>query len=101
MYYKLKPEARVFFNEHYAGYAKPLSYWQERTIHENLLEKAGRVCVEYGHINGNSTDLSKWNIGSAEFRFTLKVFEMDHKTYDKINIPEIMDEIQKVLSRRF
>lgn len=101
--YKLKKDARQFFDEKYHEKIQPLEYWNEITVHKNLLDEVERCYIDYGHEFGTRTDLSGWtSIGNkAEFRFTLNVTDINNTDYDKVNVAELMDEMQKVCNKYF
>lgn len=102
--YRLKKEARQFFNEYTAKQTKPMEYWNDEKIHSNLLEKVDKVFIELGvRDSGTSATISGWdsNDGSpiGKFHFTVYVTNMGHDVYQNISIPDMMDEMQMVLNR--
>ncbi len=102
--YKLKPEARKFFNKDLSTQVKDLSWWNKNVIPEELLNEVGKVHVEYGHRKSEiGISLSGWKgeEQEGEFLFTVKVSDMSNKDYTAVNISVVMDEIQNVLDKYF
>lgn len=102
--YKLKKEARQFFDDKYSEKIYPLKTWNSEGIHINLLDKVSRVFVDYGQKrNESSTDLKSWHGSNktAEIQFTLCVSEIDYSEYDDLDIPELMDNLQKTVDKFF
>jgi hypothetical protein len=102
--YKLKKEARNFFDENLAKEVKPLKFWKNENIHINLLEEVDNVYVEYGIKRSETvTDLRGWESGDgnpkAHLNFTVYIRNLAEGSYNSIDITEMMDEIQKTLNR--
>ena len=105
--YRLKKEARQFFSERMAKQIAKLEYWEKQNVHMNLLEQVENVYVEYGiKDTPNSASLCGWSSNngvtpSAEFRFTLKVNDIELNQYQTVNIPDLMDAIQEAANKFF
>jgi len=105
--FRLKKEARQFFSDSMAKEIAKKNYWEENNVHNNLLEQVENIYVDYGiRTSENSKQLCGWssNFGgtpSAEFRFTLKVVDIDNEQYRTVNIPDLMDAIQKTANKFF
>ena len=104
--FRLKKEARQFFKEKFHYEVKPLDYWESHIISPNLLDEVDRVYVEFGtKYTESETKLKGWSSNNGDpnayFNFTVYVNNMGAKDYRNVNIPDVMDEIQKVLNRFF
>ena len=104
--YKLKKEARQFFDEKYHTKIYPLSIWEKELISINLLDEVENVYVDYGvKTSPNSSNLSGWssNDGNpkAHFEFTVNVLDIENRSYESVKVAEVIDEIQKVLNKYF
>lgn len=106
--FKLKKEARQFFDVKYHKEIQTLKWWDSIKVHKNLLDEVELCHIDYGHTeklskDSSSTSLCGWTQDGkkAEFRFTLKVIDIEHSDYDKVKIAELMDEMQKVCNKYF
>jgi hypothetical protein len=104
--YRLKKEARQFFDDKFHRYAEPMKFWTNHKIHRNLLEEVELVHIEYGHLekadkNSQIIDLCSWENNEAVFRFILRVNEINNYKFDAVKIAELMDEMQKVVNGYF
>jgi hypothetical protein len=104
--YKLKKEARQFFHKDYEVTIKPTEFWQKENIHENLLDKVDNVHIDYGIASSDySKNLSGWNSNDGEpnarYHFTVNIDGIASRNYNQVSVPDMMDEIQKVLNRYF
>jgi hypothetical protein len=106
--YKLKKEARQFFEDKYHQEIKEISFWKDLCIPIQLLDEVDIVYVDYGHesilTSGTKTSsLKGWSREGkrAEFRFSLQVNDIEISDYEKVDIVELMDEIQKVTNSYF
>ena len=105
--YKLKVEARQFFNDSYAKEIKDKDSWKNLGIPIELLNEVNNVYIQYGHEENLSkstvTSLRSWDghKQKAEFRFTIKVQDIDNENYNNCNIPKLMDEMQEVVNNFF
>ncbi len=104
--YKLKVAARQFFKKSLHDDIYELSIWKKEGIPIELLDEVDKVYINYGHERTHrdgykSSDLQGWDKEKAEFKFTIIFPEMDYNDYDKVSIPELMDEMQKVTNRFF
>lgn len=102
--FKLKKQARQFFDEKYHKAIKELKYWQEEKIRSELLDEVDAVYVDYGHEHTLSSgtrcsDLSGWDSEKAQFKFTVNILDIKNTDYEKIKVAEMMDEIQKTLNK--
>lgn len=106
--FKLKIEARQFFSDNYAKEIQEMKFWENIGISKELLKKVENIYIQYGHEkklseNAKSISLCGWD-GSkkeSEFRFTIKIEDISHTNYNKCNIPELMDKMQKVVNQFF
>lgn len=102
--YKLKVEARQFFDEKDSKVVEKLEYWKDNLIPIQLLEEVDLVYIEYGQEDDSgeikTRTLQGWNQDPlrAHFDFTLKFRDLEYDDYKKINIPELMDKIQVVVN---
>lgn len=103
--YKLKKEARQFFPGDLSYKTMPLERWESLIIPVNLLDEVEKVYIDFGRKDGIRTDLRGWssNDGSpnAHFEFTVRVNDIENEEYKEVSIPDVMDEIQKVLNKYF
>jgi hypothetical protein len=101
--YKLKKEARQFFKS-WENEIKSLEWWNKQIVPIQLLEEVSNVYISYGKNIGEDTkSLRGWqtNGEKAQFDFTVSVIDISYKEYEKVSIPYVMDEIQKVLDKIF
>ena len=103
--FKLKKEVRHLFDTKYSEQIEDLKFWEAANFRTELLDKVDRIYVDYGHENISkekytATDLRGWSSvnNKAQFRFTINVLDMENRDYEKINMPEMMDEIQKMIN---
>ena len=107
MKYKLKKEARQFFDENLHNEIKTKEFWEKQLISIALLDEVDRVYIDYGRrTSQNSANLCGWSsnngiVPEAHFDFTVKVSDIDYKDYVKVKPSDLMDEMQKVLNRFF
>jgi len=104
--YKLKQEVRKFFPKMQQKEVGTLDSWKKNyTVGIEILEEVPRVYITAGISRDDDTtvSISGWNSpsGEAHFHFTARIQDFDHKEYDEMNLPEAMDEIQKVLNKYF
>lgn len=104
--YKLKKEARQFFEENLHKEIKPLQFWLDERISERLLDEVDKVYINYGiKTSESAAQLCGWSSNNGEpnahFHFTVIVDDMSLNDYKNIEIAEVMDEIQKVLNKYF
>jgi len=102
-FFKLKEGAAQFFKKDLHTCIKTLEFWQSQGIHENLLEKVEGICVFYGlSKDKNYTQLCGWSSNSGhpymELPFTLRVLDINHSQYEKVNIPFLMSKIQHIVN---
>lgn len=104
-HYKLKKEARQFFEEKFHKEVKPLKYWESLIISERLLDEVDKVYIEYGKKIGDRTELCGWSSNDgypvARFEFTVYVNDMSDTNYENVKVSDVMDEIQAVLNKYF
>lgn len=98
-YFKLKEAAKQFFKKDFHTSIAKADFWETNGIHVNLLEKADLVSIFYGINNGkNFTLLKGWtsNDGSPflEIPFTIRVLDVSHDKYEKINVSALMATLQ-------
>ena len=107
--YRLKKEARQFFNKKLHKEIKTLANWNKEAVTTPLLEEVEMVYINYGtfpeklyETRGFSASLCvhKGNEKESHFEFHFIVNDIDWKRYDLLNndsfITKWMDEIQKV-----
>lgn len=105
--FKLKKEARAFFKEYLGRRIQTLESWNKDNIPIQLIEKTDLCYVYFGHDekteDGVHTMLNKWESDGkcADFRFTLRIDDIEYKEYNSVEIAEVMDEIQVVLNKYF
>ena len=96
--YRLKKEARNFFNKDLSKEIQNMDYWKSKTIHSNLLEEVEIVYVESGIEMNGRTDMSGWksNNGNPEsrFNFTIHIRDSNHREYQNLNTSDLLDAIQ-------
>ena len=104
MKYKLKKEARQFFDEKHHTNIYPIEVWKKEGIHINLLDEVDRVYIDYGIKFSESGTGLKGHSGEkkeAHYEFTIRVLDMDYKEYENVKVAPLMDELQKVCDRYF
>ena len=101
--YRLKKEAREFFEKHYHTDIKSIESWKSCCIPRQLLEKVENVYIDYGiWENPNTLSIKSWDRrNGGKFEFTVYVNDMTNEEYKNVNMSEVMDEIQKVLNNYF
>jgi hypothetical protein len=106
--FKLKVEARQFFSESYAKEIQEMKFWERLGIPKQLLDEVDNVYIEYGHKKQLSKDAKAINLcgwsgtkNEAEFLFTIKIKDISNFAYSKVDVPKLMDEMQKVVSKFF
>jgi len=110
--YRLKKEARQFFDKKLSKEIKTLESWRKEAVTSPLLEEVELVYINYGtypkrisETSGFSASLCghKGTEKESHFEFHVIVNDVDWKDYDKINndsfIAKWMDEIQKVTNQ--
>ncbi len=101
--FKLKKEARQFFDKDYHKEINSFEFWETLKIPLPLLDEVESVYIDYGHCdknpNGSTTRLASWQSDgkSAQYRFTVHVQDINLTEYASVNISELMDEMQKVV----
>lgn len=103
--FKLKSEARQFFDEDLHQDIEPLSFWKEKMIHERLLNEVERVYVVLGHSSklqsgANYKSIAGWSQeqGEAHYHFTLKIRDVAAEDYYKIDKTKLLEEIQESIN---
>lgn len=104
--YKLKQEVRKFFTETPQKEIMTLEDWNKNyTVCSEILEEVPRVYVHSGisRDEGKSYSIRGWGSSpkEAHFHFTVRVQDIECKEYEEVKIPELMDEVQKVLNKYF
>lgn len=102
--YKLKKEVRHLFSSQLREEIKTLDRWHRENIGIEILDELPCVYVEYGIGKGENpkiTSLRGWGNDKGNFHFTIVVTDLDNQEYEKVKVPEMMDEIQKVLNKYF
>jgi len=104
--FKLKKEARQFFNKDLHDDISVLEYWEKKGIHKNLLEEVPLVHITYGHHDYynnqiKSSSLSGWSKEHSDFKFTIVLPELSNEDYHLVEIPRLMDEMQTVINSHF
>jgi hypothetical protein len=108
--FRLKKEARQFFDEKYHKIIWPENTWKEQKFMLELLEPVERVYIECGHENRTedqkirSVSNSGWSRtgehdGESRFHFTIKIQDVDYLDHErKINPTELMDMVQATVN---
>ena len=100
--YKLKVDARRFFNDKYYKLNEPLEYWDKLKIPIQLLDEVDLVYVDYGiKTNESSQTLCGYKLEYSHFNFKLVLDNITYKKYNSVEIHKLMDEIQKVTNKYF
>ena len=104
--YKLKKEARQFFDEKFHEKIYPLDVWKKEVISIKLLDEVDNVYIDFGIKSSESgTSLQGWCSDNgnpkAHFHFTVNVTDISNSNYESVNIPHVMDEMQKMLNKYF
>lgn len=102
--YKLKPDARKYFDDHLQREVQAKEWWEKKVIPIQLLEEVPNIYIEYGRkISECSTTLKGWQSDGerAKFEFTLVVNDISYPDYNKVSIPYLMDKIQSVVNDYF
>lgn len=102
--YKLKADARKFFDEKHHANINELKTWNAMGIPIQVLDEVESVYIDYGQENTyKSSSLRGWSAEGkiAKFRFTIIVNDIDMVDYEKTNMPELMDELQKIANKFF
>ena len=111
--YRLKKEARQFFDKKYHDKINNLKQWNSYGIPIQVLNEVERVYIDYGHDrlsekgDVKSSSLSGWESkqkdsdGQAHYCFTVKVQDISRVTNEKVEACKLLDEIQKVLNKYF
>jgi hypothetical protein len=100
--YKLKEDARKFFDYYLCKDVDVLEYWTKKCIPIQLLDEVGMVHVKYGRqTSKNSVALCEFSKDGAIFEFTICAPDLQVKEYEKMNIPALMDIIQKDIDKYF
>lgn len=105
--FRLKKDARQFFDKKFLTSIMPLKSWQANNVHENALEEVDKIYISYGHtdVENFCTQLKGWSgfapKNSAKFFFTINVLDVESKEYEFIkdsHISELMDRLQNVIN---
>lgn len=106
--FRLKKEARQFFDKEQHVRIETLEVWNSLTISEVLLEPVGRVLIEYGIVKDDSdktklTNLCSWKgtEQEAEFKFTLRVSDITNKEYTIVDKVVLMDALEETANKFF
>lgn len=99
--FKLKTEARQFFDEKFSKEIEPARWWESHRIHLNALEAMPEVYVSYGHKSSKSTDLCGWSSldhpdAGSHFLFTIHFPSHSIEEYRRREnrIKDLLDQIQ-------
>jgi hypothetical protein len=102
--FRLKPEARQFFDKKYHYSIHNLSSWKKMTIPEQLLSRVENVYIDYGLQTGEKGfTLSGYDSKKKEayFEFTVRVLDTSSADYRAIDVAKLMDELQKTTNKFF
>jgi len=106
--YKLKVDARKFFDDKMSKEVMTLKRWNDEGIPIQILDEVPCVHVTYGHEKVSQSglrtaDLAGWRSdgNQAHFHFTVWVDEITSHEYDVIKIEKVLDKIQDVLNSHF
>lgn len=101
--YRLKPDARKFFDKKYHENIYELKTWETEKIPLPVLDEVERVYIKLGHEKDNGTykssALSGWGDDKSHFHFTIHISDVEYMDHEKINVAEMMDSIQKVVNK--
>lgn len=109
--YKLKKEARQFFDSKLHKEVNSHDFWIKNAVTTPLLEEVGIVHIEYGSFpkelgkGSKSTSLCghDGNKKLSHFEFTVYVNGMDWQQYEQVNdstfLAKWMDELQKTTDK--
>lgn len=103
--FKLKREARPFFDKKFMNTIMTLESWSKNGIHENALQEVEKIYLSYGHQEIDCvTHLRGWSgfapKDQAKFFFTINVADINNSEYESVkdeNISELMDRMQLVI----
>lgn len=99
--FKLKKDARHFFKKDLSEKIEKLDWWKKIGIPIELLDEVDVVYIEFGNEERPGfVSCRGWSgkNNEANFKFTIKVVDIEHKDYEKIDTVELMDEIQRVIN---
>jgi len=107
--YRLKKDARQFFPDTLQRSIMPLFSWHRHNISMALLEEMQRASVIQGYRHGGEVDhvsMSSFkkqgkDTGVAELYFTIEITEMTHENFHNIEVPDLMDTLQKEVNNFF
>lgn len=101
--YRLKPDARKFFDKKYHESIYELKVWEKEIISLNVLDEVERVYIKLGHERDyptyKSSSLSGWGDDKSHFHFTIHINDVEYLDHDQINVSGMMDAIQKVVTK--
>jgi len=100
--YKLKPDARKFFDDKYSTEIETIEWWNRKQFPIQLLDEIPAVFVTYGRqVSECSRNISEYSKDGAIFEFTVHAPGLTAHDYEGMKTNELMDEIQKVLNKYF
>jgi len=100
--YKLKPDARKFFDEKYNTVIETIEWWNRKQFPIQLLDEVPAVFVRLGRQTSEcSRNITQYSKDGAVFEFTVHAPDLTIQDYEKMKTHELMDEIQKVLDKYF
>ena len=100
--YKLKAEVRKLFDAKFHTSIEPITWWNDRFISIEILDEVSAVFVKQGRqTSENTRHLSQYDRDGAVFDFTVCAPELTNTEYNNVDIPKLMDIIQKELDKYF
>lgn len=106
--FRLKNEAKPFFDKQFKDKVKTMKYWIENHVSESALEPIKHIWVSYGHATNGGASLCGWardgdvSNDQARFHFTLNAIGVDNDIYKKLSkedsIERVRIEIENIFS---
>lgn len=103
--FKLKNEAKPFFENNLKSLIKPLPFWIKNLVSENALQVVDKVYLTYGIPTSKScTDKASWNLkeNTSQLHFTINCSDTNNHQYnvlkDDDSINDLMCKIQEVVT---
>jgi len=94
--FKIKSEAKQFFDKSIRNEIKPLKFWAKNSVYQNALEKVEKVYLTYGIAQNSSlNNICGWSglNNDAKFHFTINVNDITNETYHIIKDDELMSDL--------
>lgn len=101
--YRLKPEARPFFDPILMTKILSIQEWEEKNVSLYALEKLGKAFIEPGIPTSPASRRIRahhFDTGISEYHFTVNVFS-DGKDHSSENYKRILDAVQNAVNELF